>query len=60
MNLKFNDKGYILFEGDCFDYFHLIEDKSIDMILTGSKHATVYRFIEAQMKELRRTEKYGF
>jgi len=33
--------------------------KSIDMLLTGSKHATVYRFVEAQMKELKRTEKYG-
>jgi ribosomal RNA assembly protein len=34
--------------------------KSIDMLLTGSKQATVYRFIETQMKELRREEKYGF
>jgi ribosomal RNA assembly protein len=34
--------------------------KSIDMILTGSKHATVYRFVEQQMKELRQSEKYGF
>jgi len=34
--------------------------KSIDMILTGSKHATVYRFVEMQMKELRRSEKSGF
>ena len=34
--------------------------KSIDMLLTGSKHATVYRFIETQMKELRREEKMGF
>lgn len=34
--------------------------KSIDMILTGSKHATVYRFVENQMKELRRTERFGF
>ena len=33
--------------------------KSIDMLLTGSKHATVYRFIEAQMKELRRAGRYG-
>ena len=29
--------------------------KSIDMLLTGSKHATVYRFVETQMKELRRS-----
>lgn len=34
--------------------------KSIDMLLTGSKHATVYHFIEAQMKELKRSERYGF
>jgi ribosomal RNA assembly protein len=34
--------------------------KSVDMLLTGSKHATVYRFIETQIKELRRSEKYGF
>ena len=34
--------------------------KSIDMLLTGCKHTTVYRFAEAQMKELRRAEKYGF
>jgi len=34
--------------------------KSIDMILTGSKQATVYHFVEAQMKELKRSEKYGF
>jgi len=37
-----------------------IMKKSIDMLLTGSKHATVYRFVETQMKELRKTEKYGF
>ena len=30
--------------------------KSIDMLLTGSKHATVYRYIEAQIKELKRSE----
>jgi ribosomal RNA assembly protein len=34
--------------------------KSIDMLLTGSKHATVYRFVETQIKELRRAERYGF
>jgi len=34
--------------------------KSIDMLLTGSKHASVYRFVETQMKELRRQEKYDF
>jgi len=37
-----------------------IMKKSIDMLLTGSKHATVYRFAETQMKELKRSEKYGF
>lgn len=42
LNLKFNDKGYILFEGDCFDYFHLIEDKSIDMILCDLPYSTTY------------------
>jgi len=34
--------------------------KSIDMLLTGSKHATVYRFVENQMKELKRAERLGF
>ena len=34
--------------------------KSIDMLLTGSKHATVYRFVEVQMRELRHSQKYGF
>lgn len=34
--------------------------KSVDMLLTGSKHATVYRFVETQMKELRRAEKYSY
>jgi len=34
--------------------------KSIDMLLTGRKHATVYRFVETQMKELRREERYSF
>jgi ribosomal RNA assembly protein len=33
--------------------------KSIDMILAGRKQATVYRFIETQMRELRREERYG-
>jgi ribosomal RNA assembly protein len=33
--------------------------KSVDMLLTGSKHATVYRFVEMQMKELRRSERYS-
>ena len=34
--------------------------KAVDMLLTGSKQATVYRFVESQMKELRRAEKLGF
>ena len=34
--------------------------KSIDMIIIGSKHATVYRYVESQIKELRREERYGF
>ena len=34
--------------------------KSIDMLLTGSKHATVYRFVEIQIRELRRAERFGF
>jgi ribosomal RNA assembly protein len=33
--------------------------KAMDMLLTGSKHATVYRFVETQMKELKRSERYG-
>ncbi|KYK32082.1 MAG: hypothetical protein AYK22_00555 [Thermoplasmatales archaeon SG8-52-3] len=33
--------------------------KSIDMLITGSKHATVYRFVESQIKELRMQQKYG-
>jgi ribosomal RNA assembly protein len=33
--------------------------KSIDMLLTGSKHATVYRFVESQIKELRMEKRYG-
>lgn len=34
--------------------------KAIDMLLTGSKQATVYRFVETQMRELKRSEKLGF
>jgi ribosomal RNA assembly protein len=34
--------------------------KAVDMLITGSKHATVYHFVEAQMKELKRSEKLGF
>ncbi len=34
--------------------------KSIDMLLTGSKHATVYRYVENHIRELRRGQRYGF
>ena len=34
--------------------------KSIDMLLTGSKHATVYRFVESQMKELKRADRFSY
>jgi len=34
--------------------------KSIDMLLTGSKQATVYRLVEAQMKELRISRRTRF
>jgi ribosomal RNA assembly protein len=34
--------------------------KSVDMLLTGSKHATVYRFVESQIRELRMEQRYGF
>jgi ribosomal RNA assembly protein len=36
-----------------------IMKKSIDMLLTGSKHATVYRFVERQIRELRMEQRYG-
>lgn len=36
-----------------------IMKKSIDMLLSGSKQATVYRFVEREMKEQRLQEKYG-
>ena len=34
--------------------------KALDMMLTGSKHATVYRFVEGQMRELKRSQKLDF
>jgi len=37
-----------------------IVKKSIEMILNGSKHATVYRFVEKQMKDLKRAQTLGF
>ncbi len=42
------------------DIFRMnILKKAIDMLLTGSKQVTIYRFVEIQMKELRRSERYG-
>lgn len=35
-----------------------IMKKSIDMLLTGSKQATVYKFVEREMKELRLQKRY--
>lgn len=37
-----------------------IVKKAILMILEGSKQATVYRFVETQMKELKRSQRLGF
>lgn len=37
-----------------------IVKKAIDMLFTGSKHASVYRFVESQMKQLRLDERVGF
>jgi len=37
-----------------------IVKRSIDMLLEGSKHATVYRFIEREMKKRRLEDKFGF
>lgn len=34
--------------------------RAIDMMLCGSKHATVYRFVESGMKKLRMEERLGF
>ena len=34
--------------------------KSILMILNGSKHSTVYHFLEKQMKEIKKMQKLGF
>jgi len=35
-------------------FFMDIVKKAIDMLLSGSKHATVYRYVERSMKQLRR------
>ena len=37
-----------------------IVKKAILMILNGSKHATVYHFLEQQMKEIKKMERMGF
>ena len=34
--------------------------KSIDMLLAGSKHASVYRFVESQIKKLKHSERLDF
>jgi len=34
--------------------------KALDMLLTGSRHSTVYRFIESNMKKLRLEKRLGF
>lgn len=33
--------------------------KAIDMLLCGSRHATVYRFVENEMKKLKMEERFG-
>ncbi len=37
-----------------------IVKKAISMMIEGSKHASIYHFLESQMKELRRYQKLGF
>ena len=37
-----------------------ITKKAIDMLLRGSKHATVYRFVEREMKNLKIKHRTGF
>ncbi|GAF98526.1 unnamed protein product, partial [marine sediment metagenome] len=32
--------------------------KAIDMVLTGSKHASVYRYVERVMKKLRTGQRF--
>ncbi|MDH7517085.1 MAG: KH domain-containing protein [Candidatus Thermoplasmatota archaeon] len=34
--------------------------KAVDMLLTGSRHSTVYRFVEGSMKKLRLERRLGF
>jgi ribosomal RNA assembly protein len=34
--------------------------KALDMLLTGSRHSTVYRFLESNMKKLRLEKRLGF
>lgn len=43
------------------DIIHMdILKKAIDMLLTGSKHATVYRSVETQMKKLKLEKRFEF
>ena len=35
-----------------------IAKKAIDMLLSGSKHSNVYRFVEREMKKLRREQRF--
>jgi len=58
-NAKISVYGHTVSVISDFSKMNILK-KSIDMLLTGSKHATVYRFVEAQMKELRRSERFGF
>ncbi|MEF8879075.1 MAG: KH domain-containing protein [Candidatus Thermoplasmatota archaeon] len=37
-----------------------ITKKALDMLLSGSKHATVYNFVETEMKEFRIRQRSGF
>jgi len=37
-----------------------IVKKAIDMLLTGSRHATAYRFVESRMKKLKFEERFRF
>jgi len=34
--------------------------KALDMLLSGSRHSTVYRFIESSMKKLKLERRFGF
>jgi rRNA processing protein Krr1/Pno1 len=34
--------------------------KAIDMLLSGSRHSTVYRFVESSMKRLKMEHRFNF